>query len=175
MIDEKIPYTYCWSPSLVPKPSDWPFYIDVSGFFFLDLATNYTTPPEDLLDFLGLTHQANDDAEKRSPPIFIGFGSITGHDSDRLLDVILKTLLRTGHRALLSGFDIDADRLPKTIFKIGDIPYDWLFQHGKRTGVTLWPIHLSPCSLCRMPSWRRGYNGRCSACGQAFDHSTILR
>lgn len=23
----KIPFTYCWSPSLVPKPGDWPDYI----------------------------------------------------------------------------------------------------------------------------------------------------
>lgn len=23
----KVPFTYCWSPSLVPKPDDWPSYI----------------------------------------------------------------------------------------------------------------------------------------------------
>lgn len=23
----KIPFTYCWSPALVPKPQDWPAYI----------------------------------------------------------------------------------------------------------------------------------------------------
>jgi len=23
----KVPYTYCWSPSLVPKPDDWPSHI----------------------------------------------------------------------------------------------------------------------------------------------------
>jgi hypothetical protein len=23
----KIPFTYCWSPALVPKPNDWPAYI----------------------------------------------------------------------------------------------------------------------------------------------------
>lgn len=23
----KIPFTYCWSPSLVPKPFDWPAHI----------------------------------------------------------------------------------------------------------------------------------------------------
>ncbi|CAF4960177.1 unnamed protein product, partial [Rotaria socialis] len=70
MIDERVPHTYCWSPSLVPKPADWPSHIDISGFFFLDLATNFT-PPEDLVRFL----------ESGDPPIYIGFGSITGHDS----------------------------------------------------------------------------------------------
>lgn len=23
----KVPFTYCWSPALVPKPLDWPSYI----------------------------------------------------------------------------------------------------------------------------------------------------
>jgi UDP:flavonoid glycosyltransferase YjiC (YdhE family) len=131
MIDEKIPYTYCWSPSLVPKPPDWPYYIDVSGYFFLDLATKYTTPPKDLLAFLGLDSSSNTHTSEMSPPIFIGFGSITGHDSHRLLKIVLHALMQTGYRALLSGFDIDTDHLPKTIFKIDDVPYDWLFQHGK--------------------------------------------
>ena len=25
MVDEKVPHTYCWSRSVVPKPSDWPY------------------------------------------------------------------------------------------------------------------------------------------------------
>lgn len=132
MVDEKVPFTYCWSPSLVPKPPDWPFYIDVSGYFFLDLASSYTNPPNDLLDFLGLCSTLNSRTEDISPPIFIGFGSITGHDSHRLQNIILDALMQTGYRALLSGFDIDTNRLPKTILKIDDVPHDWLFQHGKR-------------------------------------------
>ncbi|CAF0947201.1 unnamed protein product [Adineta steineri] len=118
MIDEHVPHTYCWSPSLVPKPSDWPEYIDVCGFFFLDLATNYQ-PPEDLLHFLN----AGD------PPIYIGFGSITGHDSSRLLKIVLEALKVTGYRALLSGLANENDCLPENIFKIGNCPHDWLFQH----------------------------------------------
>lgn len=23
----KVPFTYCWSPALVPKPADWPSHI----------------------------------------------------------------------------------------------------------------------------------------------------
>jgi len=33
----KIPFTYCWSPSLVPKPSDWPSYIGISRHLSLSL------------------------------------------------------------------------------------------------------------------------------------------
>ncbi len=120
MIEEHVPYTYCWSPSLVPKPADWPAYIDVSGFFFLDLATNYQ-PPEDLVRFL----------EAGDPPIYIGFGSITGHDPRRVLKIVLQALSDTGYRALLSGLAKETDKLPKNVFRIGNCPHDWLFQHGK--------------------------------------------
>ncbi|CAF3539582.1 unnamed protein product [Rotaria sordida] len=118
MLDEHVPHTYCWSPSLVPKPDDWPEHIDISGFFFLDLATNYK-PPEDLMQFL----------KSGDPPIYIGFGSITGHDSERILQVVLEALRITGYRALFSGFDVDVDSLPDSVFRIGNCPHDWLFQH----------------------------------------------
>jgi UDP:flavonoid glycosyltransferase YjiC (YdhE family) len=120
MADGHVPHTYCWSPSLVPKPADWPDYIDVSGFFFLDLGTNFT-PPDDLVQFLN----AGD------PPIYIGFGSITGHDPRRILQIILEALSDTGYRAIISGLAKDDDILPHNAFKIGNCPHDWLFQYGK--------------------------------------------
>lgn len=131
LIDEKVPFTYCWSPSLVSKPLDWPSYIDVSGYFFLDLAKDYVESNDELLRFLGLSPTLNDRTREISPPIFIGFGSITGHDSRRLLKLVLEALDQTGYRAILSGFDVNANDLPETVFTIDDIPYDWLFQHGE--------------------------------------------
>ncbi|CAF1106454.1 unnamed protein product [Adineta ricciae] len=128
MIDERVPYTYCWSPSLVPKPKDWADHINVSGFFILKQDTTADTNyPDDLLKFLGLKN-ANK-SEKLSPPIYIGFGSITGHDSERLLKIVLEALEQTGCRALLSGLAKDNDQLPETVVKIGSVPHDWLFQH----------------------------------------------
>lgn len=133
LFDEKVPHTYCWSPSLVPRPYDWPPHIDVSGYFFLNTNIDQFKPPDDLAAFLGLDN--NDDDRNRklklSPPIYIGFGSITGNDSCRLLRTVLGALKRTGYRALLSGFDKDNDELPDSILKIGDISHDWLFQHGE--------------------------------------------
>ena len=120
MIDERVPHTYCWSPSLVAKPFDWPEYINVSGFFFLDLATNYQ-PAEALVRFL----------KAGPPPIYIGFGSITGHDPRRILQIVLESLEATGYRALLSGLAREDDQLPANVFKIDNCPHDWLFQHGK--------------------------------------------
>jgi hypothetical protein len=130
MINERVPYTHCWSPSLVPRPADWPDQVDISGFFFLDLSTTYTNPSHQLIDFLGLPNGTHEQTAPLAPPVFIGFGSITGHDADRLLDVILTALHRTGYRALLSGFNVSSERLTKNILQIGEMPYDWLFQHG---------------------------------------------
>ena len=120
MTIERVPHTYCWSPSLVRRPSDWPDYIDVSGFFFLDLAQNYQ-PPEDLVRFL----------QAGAPPIYIGFGSITGHDPRRILQIVLDALTATGYRAILSGLAKEDDKLPENVFRIDNCPHDWLFQHGK--------------------------------------------
>lgn len=128
MIEERVPYTYCWSPTLVPKPNDWADHINVSGFFFLKKdATADSKQPDELIKFLGLNQKKKN--ESLSPPIYIGFGSITGHDSARLLKVVLEALEKTGYRALLSGLAKDEDQVPENVFKIGSVPHDWLFQH----------------------------------------------
>jgi len=130
LIDERVPHTYCWSTALAPKPSDWGSHINVSGFFFLDLGTAYTNPPQDLLDFLGISNDHHD-TQNFPPPIYIGFGSITGHDSRRLFEIVVDAIGKTGYRALLSGLATDNDLLPDNIFKIGNVPHDWLFQYGE--------------------------------------------
>ncbi|KAH8601371.1 hypothetical protein B0O99DRAFT_648725 [Bisporella sp. PMI_857] len=47
----KVPYTYLWSPGLVPKPKDCGPEIDIAGFVFLDLASTFE-PPAQLAKFL---------------------------------------------------------------------------------------------------------------------------
>lgn len=119
----QVPHTYCWSTSIVPKPSDWPSHINVSGYFFLNLLNNYMDPPKDLIEFI----QNNDN----SSLIYIGFGSITGHDRVHLLQIVLEALEKTGYKALLSNLADPSDHLPPSVFKIGNVPHDWIFQYGK--------------------------------------------
>ncbi|XP_059436708.1 sterol 3-beta-glucosyltransferase UGT80A2-like isoform X3 [Corylus avellana] len=64
----EVPYGYLWSPHLVPKPKDWGPNIDVVGFCFLDLASNYQ-PPDSLVKWL----------EAGKGPIYVGFGSLVHH------------------------------------------------------------------------------------------------
>jgi hypothetical protein len=119
----KVPYTYMWSPGIIPKPKDWGPEIDVTGFVFLDLASNYK-PPDDLKKFL-------DDGE---PPVYIGFGSIVVDDPDKFTSMIFEAVKMAGVRALVSkgwgGFGSNSD-CPDNIFMLENTPHDWLFPKCK--------------------------------------------
>ncbi|MCJ1385661.1 hypothetical protein MMC17_008784 [Xylographa soralifera] len=115
----KVPYTYLWSPGLVPKPSDWGPEIDITGFVFLDLASSYK-PPETLTSFL----------EAGEPPVYIGFGSIVVDDPDKFTALIFEAVKRTGVRALVSkgwGGLGDANNTPDNVYMLENTPHDWLF------------------------------------------------
>ncbi|KAJ5754805.1 hypothetical protein N7533_004348 [Penicillium manginii] len=74
----KVPFTYCWSPALAPKPQDWPSHIDV----VIELAGFLKSGP---------------------PPIYIGFGSIVIDDSQTLINTVLNAVSLTGVRAVVSS------------------------------------------------------------------------
>ncbi|KAF6843733.1 UDP-glucose,sterol transferase [Colletotrichum musicola] len=114
----KIPFTYCWSPALVPKPKDWGAHIDVCGFFFRD--TPEYRPPSDLDHFLAAG----------PPPVYIGFGSIVLDDPQRVCNTILEAVRLAGVRAIISkGWSNLAGSTSDSIYWIGDCPHEWLFQH----------------------------------------------
>ena len=118
----RIPYTYCWSPALIPKPKDWGRHISISGFYFLSLASNYQ-PEAALAEFLA----------SGPPPVYIGFGSIVVEDPNAMTQLIFEAVKKTGQRALVSkgwgGFGGDELGKPEGIFMLGNCPHDWLFQH----------------------------------------------
>ncbi|KAM0722532.1 hypothetical protein Q7P37_001973 [Cladosporium fusiforme] len=120
----KVPYTYLWSPSLVPKPKDWGPEIDIGGFVFLDLASDYE-PPQDLKDFL-------DGGEQ---PVYIGFGSIVVDDADRFTRMIFKAVELAGVRALVNkgwgGLGGEGKDTPDNVYMLGNTPHDWLFPRVK--------------------------------------------
>ncbi|KAF2259640.1 UDP-Glycosyltransferase/glycogen phosphorylase [Lojkania enalia] len=118
----KIPHTYCWSPALIPKPKDWSSHISISGFYFLNLASNYTPAP-DLQAFL----------DNGPPPVYIGFGSIVLDDPNAMTELIFEVARKTGQRILLSkgwgGMGADELHIPDDVFMLGNVPHDWLFKH----------------------------------------------
>ncbi len=115
----RVPFTYLWSKSLIPKPKDWDSYINITGFSFLPLASSYT-PPDDLTAFL----------TAGPPPIYIGFGSIVVEKPTELSKLLFAAVKQAGVRAIISkGWSkVGGDDVPENIYLIGNCPHDWLFQ-----------------------------------------------
>ncbi|XP_057798223.1 sterol 3-beta-glucosyltransferase UGT80A2-like isoform X2 [Salvia miltiorrhiza] len=117
--ESDIPYGYIWSPHLVPKPKDWGPKIDVVGFCFLDLATNYE-PPESLLNWL-----------KAGPkPIYIGFGSLPVQEPEKMTKIIVEALEITQQRGIINkgwGGLGDLAEGKDFVYLLDNVPHDWLF------------------------------------------------
>jgi len=103
---------------VLPPPADWDERMHVTGYWFLDPVDAWT-PPADLLEFL----------QAGSPPIFIGFGSMSPRNPEAMTQVILQALARTRQRAIiLSGWGgLRAANVPDTVFTLDSIPFSWLF------------------------------------------------
>ena len=115
----KVPYTYLWSPGLVPKPEDWGPEISIAGYVFLDLAKSFK-PPEALSKFL----------DAGEPPIYIGFGSISGIDDPlAFTNMLFEAVKISGVRALISkGWGgVGVENAPENVYMIDNVPHDWLF------------------------------------------------
>jgi UDP:flavonoid glycosyltransferase YjiC (YdhE family) len=117
----EIPFTYCWSPALVPKPIDWPSHIDVCGFFFRDPPAY--EPSEDMDKFL----------RAGPPPVYIGFGSIVIDDPAKMTSLVLEAVRMCGVRAIISrgwsNLGAELSNEPEDVLFIGDCPHEWLFQY----------------------------------------------
>jgi len=116
----KLPFGYCWSSALVPKPADWEEHIDVCGYFSLhEGKIRSYQPPEDLQRFL----------DSGSPPVYVGFGSLRVDNPKGLTEMILGAAHRSGHRVLLASGWANLGKgmeLPETVLVVGEAPHDWL-------------------------------------------------
>lgn len=117
MLRRRLPVIHGYSPTVLPKPKDWNEAAFVTGFWFLD-TPSYSPPPE-LTSFLAAGE----------PPVYVGFGSMTGNDPERLTTIALEALRLSGRRGvLLSGWaGLAAGDLPESVLKLDAVPHDWLF------------------------------------------------
>ncbi|MBD2625052.1 glycosyltransferase [Trichormus variabilis] len=111
------PTIYGFSPSVIPKPSDWQ-NTHVTGYWFLDAAPNWT-PPSALMEFL----------QGGPPPVYIGFGSMGSRNPEATADLVLQALAKTQQRAiLLSGWSgLHKENLPDSVYLVDSVPHTWLF------------------------------------------------
>ncbi|EIN13395.1 UDP-Glycosyltransferase/glycogen phosphorylase [Punctularia strigosozonata HHB-11173 SS5] len=137
MEPHKVPFLYNFSPTIVPPPLDWPEWIRVTGYWFLDSAevsAQKWTPPAELVQFIDSAHQAG------KKVVYIGFGSIVVSDPKGMTRSVIEAIVRSGVYAILSKGWSDRlnaktgeasepeEPLPKQIYQINSIPHDWLFQ-----------------------------------------------
>jgi len=114
---ERIPLLHAHSPSVLPKPPDWPEHAHVTGYWFLDRPEGFT-PPAELEAFLAAG----------PPPVYVGFGSMMNRDPARTTEIVLGALARSGQRGvLLTGWGgLRRTELPETVFMVDNVPHDWL-------------------------------------------------
>lgn len=118
MRDKKLPILYGFSPTVIPKPSDWPRWIYITGYWFLDRPPKCKVTKE-LIDFL----------ESGPPPVYIGFGSMNLINPEGITDMVLDVLQMTGQRGILgtAWSGLGDKELPDYVFRVESIPFDWLF------------------------------------------------
>lgn len=116
------PVLYAFSRHLQPQPPDWPEErAAVVGFWPLDQAQDWTPPPA-LSAFLAAG----------PAPIYVGFGSMLASSSERLTQVVLEAIRRSGRRAVVAtGWgalrNTEAAVLRDDVLFVDDVPHDWLF------------------------------------------------
>jgi sterol 3beta-glucosyltransferase len=112
------PLLGAYSPSVIPHPADAPPTAHTTGYWFQDARSDWR-PARELEAFLGAG----------PPPVYVGFGSMSGQDPERLAKVVLQALSIAGLRGLLlTGWGgLRATSLPDTVFAIDSAPHSWLF------------------------------------------------
>jgi UDP:flavonoid glycosyltransferase YjiC (YdhE family) len=112
------PYFYGFSPTVVPRAREWGAEVHVTGYWFRETNADWR-PPADLADFL----------DAGPPPVFVGFGSMTGRDSQATTELVVSALARCRRRGVLLGGwgGLGAGALPDDVFRLDAAPFEWLF------------------------------------------------
>jgi sterol 3beta-glucosyltransferase len=112
------PMLYGISPSLLPKPTDWPSNASMCGQWVRPV--DDWDAPQSLQDFLAAGEA----------PIYVGFGSMMGFDRNFMRDAVVTAV--AGRRALFypgwSG--TEGLELPRNFCLIEETPHDWLFRRA---------------------------------------------
>lgn len=116
-IGRRTPLLCAYSPSILPRPDDWPEHAHVTGYFFLE-DENYQ-PPHELADFLS----------GGEAPICVSFGSMVNRGAERISREVLRALASTHRRAIIltgwGGYRPEQTR--GDVLYLDAVPHHWLF------------------------------------------------
>jgi UDP:flavonoid glycosyltransferase YjiC (YdhE family) len=113
-----VPSIYAFSPTVLPRPADWPAHAHVTGFLLSERPADFIPSPE-LSAFLA----------SGPPPVYVGFGSMANRDPARTTALVLDALAIAGQRGVLvTGWGaLQQTDLPDSVFMLDSAPHDWLF------------------------------------------------
>ena len=111
-------WLYGFSPTLLPKPRDWPPSAHVTGYWHLERGSDWQ-PPRLLEDFLGAG----------SPPVYVGFGSSGRYRQAETTALVLEGVRLSGQRGVVAvpGQEPSIRVISDDIIGIDGVPHDWLF------------------------------------------------
>lgn len=92
----RVPFLYNVSPTVLPPAVDFPDWVKVTGYWFLDEGSGDYKPPDDLVKFM------NDAAADGKKIVYIGFGSIVVKDAKSLTKAVVGAVQRAGVRCILN-------------------------------------------------------------------------
>jgi len=131
MENEQWPIFHAFSPTVVPRPTDWREGLEVIGYFWPVRPRDWQ-PPAQLVDFIGAG----------PPPVFIGFGSLVPEEAGRLSELVTAAVRQAKVRAVVQAGWADLATSGDDVLCIGSVPHDWLFPkmaavvHAAGAGVT---------------------------------------
>ena len=114
----RAPLLIAVSPSVVPRPRDWPPFVHETGYWFLPPPPAWT-PPRALADFV----------ERGGEPVYVGFGSLAQRDPDATRRLVDRALTVAGVRGVvLTGWaGMTGEPATDAVMPVSDVPHAWLF------------------------------------------------
>ncbi|MFD9903119.1 glycosyltransferase [Streptomyces sp. NPDC059063] len=108
------PVAHGFSPAVVPRPRDWRPGLDVVGYLW---PHDERQLPPDLDDFL----------DAGPAPVFVGLGSATVPEPERLSGLVVRALRTAGLRGVIQQGWANLAASGDDILTIGDVPHHRLF------------------------------------------------
>jgi sterol 3beta-glucosyltransferase len=103
---------------VIPHPQDWSDNVHISGYWFQDNQQEWH-PSIELETFL----------EKGEAPVYVGFGSMSGRNSEHFAEIVIEALGKSGKRGVITtGWGgMNVMQVPENIFVLDSAPHGWLF------------------------------------------------
>lgn len=112
------PLLGAYSPTVIPHPQDWSDNVHITGYWFEENLLEWQ-PSAELGSFL----------EKGEPPVYIGFGSMSGRNPEHFARIVIEALKKSGKRGVIAtGWGgMNVMDVPENVFVLDSAPHGWLF------------------------------------------------